>query len=87
MLSEKDKEQYSDFTNVENMQNHLFPETLPEGPYGSPRGKDTPVENKSTPWKEGQHYYSAFNYENKALHNDLPRQFPGADPTHENKDE
>ena len=78
-----DKEKYTDFSNVETMKNYLTPETLPEGPYGSPRGKDTPVENKSTPWKEGQRYYSAFNYENKTLHQDMPRQDPLAHPTHD----
>ncbi|MFE7063275.1 cytosolic protein [Sutcliffiella sp. NPDC057660] len=86
-LSKKDKEQYSDFTNVENSHNYLIPETLPEGPYGSPRGKNTPVENKSTPWEEGQRYYSAFNYENKSLHDDLPRKYPGAHPTHDHPDQ
>lgn len=81
----KDKEEikYTDFSNVETQRNFLIPEQLPEGPYGSPRGKHTPVENKSTPWREGQRYYSAFNYENKSLHEDLPRQFPGAHPPHD----
>ncbi|WP_223701444.1 cytosolic protein [Sutcliffiella deserti] len=87
ILSRKDKEEYSDFANVENMHHYLTPEQLPEGPYGSPRGKDSPVENKSTPWEEEQRYYSAFNYENKSLHDDLPRQFPGAHPTHDKKGE
>ncbi|WP_404429160.1 cytosolic protein [Sutcliffiella horikoshii] len=86
-IDEKDKEDehYTDFSNVETQQNYLIPETLPEGPYGSPRGKDTPVESKSTPWREGQRYYSAFNYENKNLHQDIPRQHPGAHPTHDDK--
>lgn len=82
-----DKEKYTDFSNVETMKNYLAPETLPEGPYGSPRGKDTPVENKSTPWKEGQRYYSAFNYENKTLHQDLPRQDVLAHPPHDDPNE
>ncbi|WP_108670659.1 cytosolic protein [Peribacillus acanthi] len=79
----EEKENYHDFANVEAQRNFLFPETLPEGPYGSPRGKDEPVQNKSTPWREGQRYYSAFNYENKTLHEDLPRQMEGAHPPHD----
>ncbi|WP_100332168.1 cytosolic protein [Bacillus xiapuensis] len=83
---EKD-EPYSDFSNVEASRNYLVPEQMPEGPYGSPRNKDEPVENKSTPWRKGQRYYSAFNYENKSLHQDLPRQIDGAHPPHDNPDE
>jgi hypothetical protein len=83
MSDDKEKETYTDFSNVETQRNFLVPETLPEGPYGSPRGKDQPVENKSTPWREGQRYYSAFNYEFKSLHQNLPRQMEGAHPTHD----
>ncbi|WLR41305.1 cytosolic protein [Bacillus carboniphilus] len=78
-----DKKKYSDFSNVEAMKNYLTPEYLPEGPYGSPRGKDEPVYNKSTPWRKGQRYYSAFNYEFKNLHQDLPRHDYPAHPTHD----
>ncbi|AGX06054.1 MULTISPECIES: hypothetical protein [Bacillaceae] len=86
MSDDKEKETYTDFSNVETQRNFLVPETLPEGPYGSPRGKDQPVENKSTPWREGQRYYSAFNYEFKSLHQNLPRQMEGAHPTHDDPD-
>ena len=79
----KKEENYDDFANVESQRNLVIPEDLPEGPYGAPRGADTPVENKSTPWREGQRPYSAFNYENKALHENLPRKYPGAHPTHD----
>jgi hypothetical protein len=80
------KEDYHDFSNVEAQRNFLVPESLPEGPYGSLIGKDEPVQNKSTPWKKGQRYYSAFNYENKTLHKNLPRQMDGAHPTHDDPD-
>ncbi|KMY55194.1 cytosolic protein [Bacillus sp. FJAT-27231] len=79
-------EEYTDFSNVETMRNYLTVEQTPEGPYGAPRGKDEPVENKSSPWEEGQRFYSAFNYENKSLHQGLPRRFPGAHPTHDDKE-
>ncbi|WLR50463.1 cytosolic protein [Bacillus tianshenii] len=80
---DKEHDQYTDFSNVETQRNFLIPETLPEGPYGSPRNKNTPVYNKSTPWQEGQRYYSAFNYEFKSLHQNLPRLDPGSHPTHD----
>lgn len=88
-MDDKEKETYTDFSNVETMRNFLAPEITPEGPYGAPGGETEPVQNKGTPWKEGQRYYSAFNYEFKSLHQNLPRQYPGAHPTNDdpNKNE
>ncbi|WP_335870315.1 cytosolic protein [Bacillus sp. 2205SS5-2] len=86
MNSFSDEEEYHDFSNVEAQRNFLLPEQLPEGAYGSPRGKHMLVENKTTPWKTGLRYYSAFNYEFKGLHQDLPRQMDGAHPTHDDPD-
>ncbi|MBM7648550.1 hypothetical protein JOC78_001496 [Bacillus ectoiniformans] len=83
----EEEEKYTDFSNVEAGRNFLTPEQLPEGPYGSPINKDKPVSNKSTPWEEGQRYYSAFNYENKTLHQHLPRQMEGAHPPHDDPEE
>jgi hypothetical protein len=83
---DKDEEQYFDFSNVEKQRNYLTAEEFPEGPFGSPFGKDEPVQNKSTSWEEGQRYYSAFNYEFKSLHQDLPRQMPGSHLTHDDPD-
>jgi hypothetical protein len=85
-MSEKDKE-YSDFSNVESQRNFMNSEEFPEGPFGSSFNKNKPVENKHTPWKEGQQYTSSFTYENRNLHEDLPRQFPGSHPPHDEKDE
>ncbi len=42
---------------------------------------------KSTSWEEGQRTYSAFNYENKNLHEKAQRLFPGAHPVHDNPEE
>lgn len=85
----KDKEEinYTDFSNVETQRLFLTAEEFPEGCYGMPINKDKPVFLKSTPWEEGQRYYSAFNYEYKNLHQDLPREFPGAHNTHDDPDE
>lgn len=85
-MDDKEKGTYTDFSNVETMRNFLTAEDLPEGPYGSPINRDEPVRNHSEPWKDGQRYYSAFNYEFKSLHQDLPRKDPGAHPTHDDPD-
>ncbi|WP_100405504.1 hypothetical protein [Bacillus solitudinis] len=79
----KKDEEYTDFSNVETQRSFLTAEEYPEGPYGSPRGKTQPVENKNTPWKHGQQYYSNLAYEFRNMHQDLPRQFPGAHQTHD----
>lgn len=79
---EKERNEH-DLSNIEAMRNFLTTEEYPEGPYGSPINKDQPVKNKSGPWHEGQRKYSAFNYENKTFHQQLPRQYPGAHPPHD----
>jgi len=84
-MSRKDEE-YTDFSNVETQKTFLTAEEFPEGPFGSSINKTKPVSNKDTPWKHGQQYYSNFTYENRTMHQDLPRQFPGAHPTHDEKD-
>ena len=86
-MSKEDRELYSDFSNVEKQRNYITAEDLPDGPYGSPIGKDEPVKVKSTPWREGQRSYSNFNYEFKSLHQGMPRQEAGAHPTHDDPNE
>ncbi len=83
MAKRKNNEEYVDFSTVETMKNFLTFEEFPEGPYGSPIRKEDPVELKSTPWEEDQRTYSNFNYEFKSMHQDLPRKYPGAHPTHD----
>ncbi|GHH97643.1 cytosolic protein [Neobacillus kokaensis] len=83
-MTDKDTErEYFDLSNVEKQRNYLTAEEFPDGPLGSPIRQNEPVQLKSTPWKEGQRRYSAFNYENKSLHQDLPRQMEGAHPPHD----
>jgi len=86
-LGKKDEKKYSDFSNVTNVRNDLIPEEHPEGAYGSPIRADDPVYGKSTPWKKGQRRQSAFVYPYKELHEDLPRQAPGAHPIHDEPDD
>lgn len=69
---------------VEAYQASLIPEEFPEGPLGAPMNKEEPVtESKSTPWKKGQRRASAFIYEDKEQHDDLPRRLPGSHPLHD----
>ncbi|MEH7548701.1 MULTISPECIES: cytosolic protein [Bacillaceae] len=82
-MTNKGSEKYTELSNVEKQQNYLTAQEFPEGPYGTPIRKNQPVQNKSTPWENGQRYYSNFNYENKSLHQDIPRQMEGAHPTHD----
>lgn len=83
MARKKDK--YSDFASAVKQRTFLTAEEYPEGPYGSPINADERVENKSTPWQKGQQYYSNFTYENRNLHENIPRQYPGAHPTHDDE--
>ncbi|MDN3019808.1 cytosolic protein [Paenibacillus sp. BSR1-1] len=85
-MADKEAEKYTEISNVEKQHNYLTAQEFPEGPYGSTFRKDDPVQNKSTPWEEGQRTYSAFNYEYKSLHQDLPRQMEGAHPPHDDPD-
>ena len=82
-MGNKDRRIYTDFSNVESQRNFLTAEEYPEGAYGSPINKDELVQNKSTPWLPGQRKHSAYNYENKTLHEGMPRQMDGAHPPHD----
>lgn len=86
-MERKDGRVYTDFSNVRSMRNELVPEEYPEGSFGSPINEDEPVEGKSTPWEKGQRRQSAYVYSYKALHDDLPRQTPGAHPLHDEEGE
>ncbi len=85
-MADTDSKKYTELSTVEKQQSFLTAQEFPEGPYGSPIRKDEPVQNKSTPWLEGQRYYSSFNYEFKSLHQDIPRQMEGAHPPHDDPD-
>lgn len=80
---EKFDNRFSEVSNVEKMHDSLIPEEFPEGAFGSSINRHTKVESKSTEWEKGQQRKSAFVYEDKERHDNLPRQTPGAHPLHD----
>lgn len=86
MVKKGKENRFSDFANVVDQNKFLASEEFPEGPLGGATGNDRPVTNKDTPWVEGQKYISGFAYEDRTLHQDLPRQYPEAHHTHDDPD-
>lgn len=86
-MSDKNTRDYSDFSNVKSNRNELVPEEFPEGSLGSPINQDVPVQNKSTPWQEGQRRQSAFIYADKGQHEKHPRKAPGAHQIHDHPED
>lgn len=76
------RRKYTDLSTVESQRNDLTAEEFPEGPYGSPLLTESL--GKSTPWREDQRPPNSFTYENRELHEGLPRVYP---PDHETHDE
>lgn len=66
-----------DLATVESHQHDLALEEFPEGPYGSDLISESL--GKSTPWSMDQRSSPRFGYENRELHEDLPRDYPGED--------
>lgn len=86
MDKKEEEREYTELSNVEKQRNYLAKEDYPDGPYGSPIRRHEPVELKSTPFRDEQRQYSNFVYENKTLHEDMPRQMEGSHPTHDDPD-
>lgn len=68
----------TDVSTVESQRNDLIPEEFPEGPYGA--ALPTFELGKSGPWREEQRPPNRFGYENRELHEDMPRVYPQQDP-------
>ncbi|WP_017187799.1 hypothetical protein [Alkalibacillus haloalkaliphilus] len=68
------RKKHDDFATVEVQQNYQVPEEFPDGNYGQP--DDQPLQEREHDPK--RRHYSNFNYENKQLHEDLPRKYPFA---------
>ncbi|MFD0697481.1 hypothetical protein ACFQZT_25735 [Paenibacillus sp. GCM10027628] len=71
----ENRDEYTDLETVESQRNDLTAEEFPEGPYGS----DLITESlgKSTPWREDQRSPNSYTYENRELHQGIPREHPG----------
>lgn len=78
----EDRSKYTDVAAVESQRNDLTAEEFPEGPYGMTLESESL--GKSSPWREDQRPPSAFVYENRGLHEGLPRVYP---PDHDTHDE
>ena len=76
-LSEDRLAAYTDLKTVESQRNDMIPEEFPEGPYGTSMMFESL--GKSTPWREEQRPSGSFSYENRELHEGIPRDYPGAD--------
>jgi hypothetical protein len=72
---------YSELSTVESQRNELIPEEFPEGAYGM--SLPTETIGKSGPWREDQRRTSAYGFENKDLHEGMPRQYPPDHHTHD----
>ncbi|HTG71780.1 MAG TPA: hypothetical protein VL921_21150 [Candidatus Udaeobacter sp.] len=76
-FTHENRQPYTDVSTVESQRNDLIPEEFPDGPYGSDLRMES--KGKSTPWRIDQRSLSPFNYENRALHAGLSRDYPGED--------
>lgn len=80
-MRKKDRSKHEPHTPLSTDHDHLHSRTLeefPDGPYGSPLLLESL--GKSSDWDTGEHVAPRFSYENKDLHDDLPRLEPQADP-------
>lgn len=75
------REPYTDLATVESQRNDTIAEEFPEGPYGM--ALESESLGKSTPWRSDQRPTNQYAYENRELHEGLPRQYPGAHQTHD----
>ncbi|MBO8170534.1 MAG: hypothetical protein H0Z33_01415 [Bacillaceae bacterium] len=80
-MARNDLQKQDTYTPLSTDHDHIHSRTLeefPEGPYGSPLLQTSL--GKSSGWDTGEHVNPRFSFENKRLHNDLPRLDPPADP-------
>ncbi|QJC54257.1 hypothetical protein HGI30_07315 [Paenibacillus albicereus] len=74
---ESRREKYTDLSTVESSRNDLTFEEFPEGPYGATLHPEEPV--KEEPWRPEQRQPNRFGYENRRLHGEQERDYPGDD--------
>ena len=76
-FKEEDRREETDLSTVESQRNDLTAEEFPEGPYGSDLVSASL--GKSSPWRIDQRPPNRFDYENRRLHGDMDRVYPGDD--------
>lgn len=86
LKKKRQQQEYSDVSNAVARDNFLAWEEFPEGAYGESIDDEKMVTNKNTPWREGQRFYSNYNFEDKTFHQNIPRQYPNAHPPHDDPD-
>ncbi len=80
-FDEEKSKKFTDLATVESQRNDLAAEEFPEGPYGS--SLLTERLGKSTPWRKDQRPPNRFVFENRTLHEGMPREYPPAHMTHD----
>lgn len=81
-MSQNENHQQKHYSPISTDHDQIHSRTLeefPEGPYGSPLLTEQSL-GKESSWETGEHINPRFSYENKNLHQDLPRLDPAADP-------
>lgn len=80
-FKKENRSEYTDLSTVESQRNDLVAEEFPEGPYGSSLFSESL--GKSSPWRKDQRPPNRFSYENRELHEGLPRDYPPEHLTHD----
>lgn len=83
-FKQEDRAEYTDLATVESMRNDLTAEEFPEGPYGM--SLESESLGKSSPWRKDQRSPRPYGYENRTLHEGLPRGYPADHHTGDEND-
>lgn len=81
---EESRRHYKDLMTVESQRHQLTAEEFAEGPYGA--AHNMPKLGKQLPWLRDMRGPNTYTYENKNLHEGLPRLDPPNHLTHDDPD-